>query len=461
MFRLQKDNFKLLSTEGSLETVRNDLPRTINDAIDLVRAMNERYLWIDGLCLVQDDENDASLGIEQMNSIYQGSYFTIVAATGADANAGLPGVGSNSRNSHRIVKDIGPGLRMTVLYSIDWHLGRSTYSKRGWTLQELVLPRRTVIFINGRVYFRCQEANWAEDSWADKWTHWLDADDSNISRIPDPNDGFLPSFWAYQKLCEDYSRRKLRSDGDALRAIAGISRLLASGMETLMVEGLPGYYLNQFLLFISSHGDLRRRPDFASFSWAGWEGSVMWPRENYVWYGDSSGERTWKTANIIKWFKRKRLIEWHALDSSGHLENLTFRAWKMPSLLVELMRQYPQVFPTADVDPERQCWTTQRYHSSSGSNGDIPHWDHSNYLINDKDEDEDDSEVKPRPRQGFSIKRFNLANGQAEFDRLVRRLESNIERGVLQNWIAQRRFCKSMRLIYIWSMYISLRRAHY
>ena len=457
---LKKDNFELLSAEGSLEVIRNDLPKTINDALDLVRAMNERYLWIDCLCLVQDDDDDVSLGIEQMNSIYQGSYFTIVAASGADANEGLPGIGSTSRNSHQIVKDIGPGLRMTVLHSIDWHLRRSVYNERGWTLQELVLPRRTVIFINDRVYFRCQEANWAEDLWADKWTHWLDADDSNISRIPDPNDGFLPSFWAYQKLCEDYSRRKLRSDGDALRAIAGISRPLASGMVTLMVEGLPGYYLDQFLLFISSNGNLRRRPEFASFSWAGWEGSVMWPRENYVWYDNSSGKRTWKTANILKWFKHKRIVEWHALDSSGHLENLTFRRWDMPSLLLDLMLQYPRVFPAVDMDPELQQRAFPLYNSTWGSHGDVPNWDRGHHLFGDKDEVEDGGHFKPKPRQQFSLKQFNLANGQAEFDRLVRRLESTLEKLALRNWIAQRNFRKSMWLIYVRSVYVLSQRAH-
>jgi hypothetical protein len=79
MFRLKADNFKQLSAAGSLEAIRTELPKTVNNAIDLVKAMNERYLWVDGLCLVQDDEDDVSLGIEMMNSIYHGSYFTIVA----------------------------------------------------------------------------------------------------------------------------------------------------------------------------------------------------------------------------------------------------------------------------------------------------------------------------------------------------------------------------------------------
>jgi hypothetical protein len=439
MFRLQADNFKQLSAAGSLEDIRKDLPKTVNDAIDLVKAMNERYLWVDGLCLVQDDEDDVSLGVEMMNSIYHGSYFTIIAGSGVDASAGLPGMGQNARGNGQVqvIKEITPGIKMTILHSIDWHLSRSVYNRRGWTLQELILPRRTVIFINGQVYFRCQEANWSEESWADKWTHWLDPDDSNISRIPDPNDGFMPSFWAYQKICEEYSRRKLRSDGDALRALAGVSRPLASGMETLMIEGLPGYYLNHFLLFISSNGDLRRRSEFASFSWAGWEGRIMWPRENFVWF-DGDRERTWKTANILKYLRRNRIVEWNALDSRAHLEMLTSRPWGMPSLLLEVMREHPNVFPDIGEDPVKERRGRQ-WHSSTGSHSDVPCWERTYGSFRDEDDDEGIEQRMQRPRRGFPIKAFDLANGQSEFDRLVRRIENSRERMVLFNWMAVRR----------------------
>ncbi|KAJ9628780.1 hypothetical protein H2203_002682 [Taxawa tesnikishii (nom. ined.)] len=426
MFRLQLENFERLSKEGSLDTIRAQLPKTVNDAIDLVKAMDERFLWVDGLCLVQDSEDDVTLGIEMMHSIYRGSYFTIVAGSGRDANAGLEGMGETVQGyrNHQIIKEIALGIRMTVLRSIDWYLSRSTYNRRGWTLQELVLPRRTVIFINGQVYFRCQEANWSEDSWADHWTRWLDADDSNISRLPEPGDGFLPSLWAYQKLCEDFSRRKLRSDGDALRALAGVTRPMASGMETCMVEG-----------------DLRRRSEFASFSWAGWEGQIMWPRENFLWYDNIDGiaQPTWETANILQYFRHMRVVDWKALDSKGYLQSLSSRMWELPSLLSELIREHPRTFSAVDMDPGRQRDEWQ-YHSISGSSGDMPYWDRSDDSVADN-EGEEDYEMKRRigPRRGFSIRGFELANGEAEFERLVQRLEDPLERLTLRNWIAQRR----------------------
>jgi hypothetical protein len=374
-----------------------------------------------------------------MNSIYQGCYFTLVAGSGANASAGLAGLGAGTRHVERppIIKEIAPGLSLTVLHSIDWHLGRSVYNKRGWTLQELVLPRRTLIFINGCIYFRCQEANWSEETWADKWTHWLDPDDSNTSRIPGSLDGFMPSFWAYQKLCEEYSRRKLRSDGDALRALSGISRPLAAGMKSSLVEGLPGYYLDHFLLFISSRGDMRRRSEFASFSWAGWEGRIMFTRENFIWY-EGGVERSWKTTNILNYLKNNRVVEWKALDSTAHLEDLTLRPWKLNSLLLELMREHPNVFPDLEKDPKNEQRLFQWY-CSSGSGGDIPRWDRDGL-------EEPIEETMQRAYRGFSIKALNLANGQAEFEGLVRRIKDPREKRALQNWMASRR-ARSLTLI--------------
>ncbi|KAK3328749.1 heterokaryon incompatibility protein-domain-containing protein [Apodospora peruviana] len=353
MFKLKRDNVEFLSQTGSLDTIRKHLPRTINDAIDFVRALGLRYLWVDALCLVQDDSQDVHDGIQSMNSIYHRSYFTIVAGSGANADAGLPAVSQRFR--HQAVREIRPGLRMAAQNSIDWHLRHSVYNTRGWTLQELVLPRRTVIFINNQVYFRCREANWAEELWSDKWISWLDPYDTNISRIPGINLAAtselleVKPLWAYQKICEDYSKRRLRNDGDALRAVAGIMRQLSLPRNTGFVEGLPDSSLDMFLLFISSRGDLRRRSGFASFSWAGWEGQIMWPRENYGWFGDDGKSAyIWSSENITKWLERKCLLEWKVLAPSGDIKIINQRhihhGVQKQDPLVALMKDFPEAF---------------------------------------------------------------------------------------------------------------------
>lgn len=446
MVQLRKDNFEALTREGTLETFRQQLPRTINDAIDLLEALGLRYLWIDGLCLIQDDPDDVSLGVSMMNSIYHGSYFTIVAAAGQDANSGLPGVQQGlvwPAREQKIAR-LSSGVQLTVTHSVDWHLSRSTHNERGWTMQELVLPDRTLVFVNGQAYFRCHEANWSEETWADKWPQWLDADDSNISRLPDPVEGFLPSCWAYQKLCENYSQRKLRNDGDALRAMQGILRPTAAGMDTDLVEGLPGYFLDHFLLFISCAGQMRRRPGFASFSWAGWDGPKMWPRENFEWpevtpEGRSISKR--QTENVLNYFEHNRLVEWASVGRDAHVETLTHHEYDTPSLLLELMQRHPTSFPESTEDPV----VTARREAASRFGGEsvsssVPRWGSWSYDWGDETHVDPGAGVhKKKPLPEFCMKALDLAYGQAEFDRLIDRMTDRRAKLAMCNWMAVRR----------------------
>jgi hypothetical protein len=446
MLQLRKDNFKSFTSKGALESIYHNLPRTVTDAIDLLRALDLRYLWIDGLCLIQDDADDVTLGVSMMNSIYHGSYFTVVAAAGQDANAGLPGLQQGFERSGRkqnIVK-LPSGLQLTISHSIDWHLRQSIHNQRGWTLQELVLPDRTLIFVNGQAYFRCHEANWSEETWADQQTCWLDADDSNISRLPDPLEGFLPSCWAYQKICEDFSRRKLRNDEDALRALQGILRPTAAGMDTDLIEGLPGYYLDHFLLFISGTGDMRRRSQFASYSWAGWEGSKMWPRENYEWpslssQGAATSERD--TENILQFLEHNRLVEWSSVGFNAVVKQLTSYDWDAHSLVFELMQKHPTVFGDLTEDPIRNYDNGAcAQFGGSSSSGNMPHWGSRRYTWGDKHNVDPGAGVhKRQPLPSFCMSALDLANGQAEFDRLIDRMANVYAKLAMCNWMAVRR----------------------
>ncbi|KAB5578250.1 heterokaryon incompatibility protein-domain-containing protein [Coniochaeta sp. 2T2.1] len=433
MVRLTRSNYDALRKEGGLRGVMGQLPRTITDAMVFVKGLGVRYLWVDALCLVQDDEEDVELGMEVMNSVYQGSWFTVIAAEGADAEAGLPGVGPGlGRGVRQVVVELGQrgggGLKMTVQHSIDWHLRRSVYKSRGWTLQELVLPRRTVVFVNQMVYFRCQEANWAEETTADViGSAYLDPDDGNISRIPDPvAEGGVRSWWAYQKLTEEYSTRQIRFDGDALRASAGVLRPLCAGMETRMLEGLPANYLDNALLFVSSRGDMRRRKGFASYSWAGWEGSVMWPRENYVRY-DEQGKRTWEVDNLFRWFAGRTFINWSYLSVNAHQRSL-MRDYGDPSrlgsVLEGIVEEYPHLRERLldSFDPRATAFDS-KYSRGGGSGPFYPNWS------------------LDRGKRAWNHAAFDLANGQAEYARLVRnvyRAGNKMEYLTIQNWIASR-----------------------
>jgi hypothetical protein len=80
----------------------NQLPATIEDAMLLVSKLNEHYLWVDSLCIIQDDAETKYSNIKQMDSIYSHAVATIIALSGFDADAGLPGVRPGTRDPQKI-----------------------------------------------------------------------------------------------------------------------------------------------------------------------------------------------------------------------------------------------------------------------------------------------------------------------------------------------------------------------
>lgn len=59
------------------------LPRTIYDAVVATHGIGLRYLWVDAMCIVQDDGDDMVEQIGQMHAVYRSAYVTISAATAA------------------------------------------------------------------------------------------------------------------------------------------------------------------------------------------------------------------------------------------------------------------------------------------------------------------------------------------------------------------------------------------
>jgi hypothetical protein len=65
------------------------LPKTLQDAIFLVRYLGIRYLWADCLCIVQDDKADWEREASRMADVYSNAYLTIAATRASHCGEGF------------------------------------------------------------------------------------------------------------------------------------------------------------------------------------------------------------------------------------------------------------------------------------------------------------------------------------------------------------------------------------
>lgn len=65
------------------------LPKTFQDAVRVTRELGKRYLWIDSLCIIQDDPDDWKREAMKMETVYSMAYLTIAATSAHDSAQGF------------------------------------------------------------------------------------------------------------------------------------------------------------------------------------------------------------------------------------------------------------------------------------------------------------------------------------------------------------------------------------
>lgn len=131
-FMALNENIEGLQIPSSLAGgIGKEMPKTIRDAMFLVQILGQRYLWVDSLCIVQDD---AQKRIEIAN-IYAQASITIVASDGDNADDGLRGLQgmSGPRSVRQVVHSLGRGAPLIETYGQTGSWGPLTWNTRGWT----------------------------------------------------------------------------------------------------------------------------------------------------------------------------------------------------------------------------------------------------------------------------------------------------------------------------------------
>mgnify|MGYP005989207325 CR=1 FL=1 len=73
--------------EAGIET--DLLPKTFQDAMEVARFLEGRYIWIDSLCIIQDNNADWEENAVVMGDVYQNTYLTLSATASSNSSEGL------------------------------------------------------------------------------------------------------------------------------------------------------------------------------------------------------------------------------------------------------------------------------------------------------------------------------------------------------------------------------------
>jgi hypothetical protein len=133
------------------------LPKTFQDAIRITRNLGVRFLWIDSLCIIQDDPDDWKAESQLMEAVFSSAYCTIAATCASGSTDGI----FKARPPRDCVTLWTAGKpAVYVCESIDdfqVDVEESELQNRGWVLQERALSSRTIHYTKRQAYWECGE----------------------------------------------------------------------------------------------------------------------------------------------------------------------------------------------------------------------------------------------------------------------------------------------------------------
>ncbi|KAF2190389.1 HET-domain-containing protein [Zopfia rhizophila CBS 207.26] len=285
MFKTTSSNCNALQQPGAFLGIEPPLNPVVRDAIEVSRRLAERYLWIDALCIPQDNEIQKAKLITGMDSIYAQAFLTIVALSADSAESPLPGVRQDTRLANIASVQLSitrtderlPNKFLAVRPSLYDVLRKGSYNSRGWTFQESCLSRRCLIFTDHGTFFHCDsglESDSGMSATSDAWP-----ERNILSSVFETRENSLDVCYQYNlytRLVFDFSKRKLTYSEDSLKAISGIFAVLSSRFGWRFVAGMPSHLMGHALLWRSASPNQLRNPNFPSWSWAGWSGRSHW-----------------------------------------------------------------------------------------------------------------------------------------------------------------------------------------
>jgi hypothetical protein len=309
-------------TERLTDIPWTELPRGYQDAIKVCRSLGQRYLWIDTLCVVQDDKEDWTHEVSQIGKIYGNAMLTIFA-TGSQSHNDSMFCNNNIQTITVTYKgkdyqfQVAPRVEHIYMSSERQEL-KCPLLQRGWVLQERLLSKRVLHFGQQELFWECCEevkcqcslVNHAAESksnlsamalQARKITHNLfllstetDSASADVrssalaQRFRNPysadefQNGIIPRKW--RDLVSEYSGQRFSKESDRLAGISGLARQMQEYRHSKYLAGLWEDSLWMDLLWIGGLPDAKRAKEGTapSWSWASLPGKVTWSADGLL-----------------------------------------------------------------------------------------------------------------------------------------------------------------------------------
>ncbi|KAK8066653.1 HET-domain-containing protein [Apiospora hydei] len=308
-------------TKANLEDMKagvpwKELPKTFQDAIRFCLRLDLHYLWIDSLCIIQDDPGDWQVESAKMADIYQNSYITLAATAAASGDIGMfPRKSRWSKEPKVSFTDSSGSISwIGVRHRLShWTFPMSTKSMRenplltrGWAFQERLLSPRVLHFCNEELVWECRSITTCECGSMPvlpsiKQQFAVDA--NNISLA---NDGSIAPKWntdptvhpsyqskdlsalkcaetAWIRIVEQYSSLSLTRGTDRLPALSGLVARMADILGPGSYKaGLWAPSIRRHLTWrvdTISPGHRRPRYRWPTWSWASVDAKVTFWEE--------------------------------------------------------------------------------------------------------------------------------------------------------------------------------------
>ncbi|KAK7440868.1 heterokaryon incompatibility protein [Colletotrichum acutatum] len=231
----------------------SSLPKTFQDAIKIVRFLSLRYLWIDSLCIVQDDADDWRKESVQMGRIYKDAEITVAASSAKNGSEGCFVPRPPLQPAVRLPygdPDQREYMSATLFPdALDTTVSETPLGSRAWITQEWMLSPRVIHYTKARMVWACRTLLKCEDGEnetsgdeqrlfdsARRYRQAKEGKPKNGSYVD--NEEILGFYADWCDLVSTYAARSLTYESDKPVAILGLATEVGKGIAEDYTSGV-------------------------------------------------------------------------------------------------------------------------------------------------------------------------------------------------------------------------------